>query len=93
MQTESWMKTRMRILVRDDFCCQAHKLALIQQPCCETSLDNLHVHHIKERMRGGTDSLDNLITLCREHHEQLHPWMRTIKPLLKRELIYPDHEL
>jgi hypothetical protein len=33
----------------------------------------LDVHHIKPRHQGGTDSLSNLTTLCKGHH-QLHHW-------------------
>ncbi|MEO8394707.1 MAG: HNH endonuclease [Chloroflexota bacterium] len=93
MLTESWKKTRMRVLVRDDFCCQAQKMGLIGHRCKATDLDDLHVHHLRERVRGGSDALDNLITLCREHHEQIHPWMRKIKPLTSNEVDYPWREL
>ncbi len=93
MHTECWKKARMRVLVRDDFCCQAQKLGLTQQVCEESNLDNLHVHHIRERVRGGSDALDNLITLCREHHEQIHPWMRKIKPLNGKQADYPQREI
>ena len=93
MRTENWKKTRMRVLVRDNFRCQAHEFAISDQPCTETNLDDLHVHHIKARVRGGSDALDNLITLCREHHEQLHPWMRKIKPFIGKEADYLRREL
>lgn len=66
----------MRTLVRDNFRCQAHRIGLCTEPCSESRLRLLHVHHIQERQYGGTHSLDNLITLCREHHIQLHPHMR-----------------
>ena len=33
---------------------------------------NLHVHHIKYRSEGGTDTMGNLITLCVEHHGTVH---------------------
>ena len=35
---------------------------------CET----LNVHHIKYRSQGGTDTVENLITLCEECHKRLH---------------------
>jgi 5-methylcytosine-specific restriction endonuclease McrA len=93
MFTENWQKIRMRVLVRDDFSCQAHQLRLCVKPCDETKLDHLHVHHIRERQHGGSDSLDNLITLCHEHHIQIHPWMRRIMPLARPEAEYPVREL
>lgn len=41
----------------------------------------LHVDHIVERARGGTDDHDNLRTLCRHHHNQRtgqdHGWKRS----------------
>lgn len=66
----------MRALVRDDFTCQAHKLELCSEPCSENRLRFLNVHHLRERQAGGTHALENLITLCREHHIQLHPHLR-----------------
>ncbi len=30
------------------------------------------VHHIKPKAQGGQDTIENLITLCRAHHRQLH---------------------
>ncbi len=50
------------ILHRDEYKCQH----------CGKGQRELHVHHIVFRSNGGTDSPDNLITLCREHHEALH---------------------
>lgn len=73
---EEWEKARMKALVRDDFTCQAHKLGICNQPCIENRLRFLNVHHIKERIHGGTHDLDNLITVCRAHHADIHPHMR-----------------
>lgn len=30
------------------------------------------VHHIVYRSHGGTNDVDNLIGVCREHHDQIH---------------------
>lgn len=73
---EAWEKARMRALVRDSFTCQAHALGLCDEPCPENRLRHLHVHHLQERQAGGTHDLENLITLCCDHHIQLHPHMR-----------------
>jgi len=79
---EDWQQQRMRTLVRDDFTCQFRQLNLreIEGGCCDHEPENrlrfLHVHHIIERQFGGQHDLDNLLTLCRAHHIELHPHMR-----------------
>lgn len=77
---EEWEKARMRALVRDNFTCQAQRLDLPETAHCsyhqpQTRLRFLHVHHLQERQHGGTHRLDNLVTLCREHHMLVHPHM------------------
>ena len=51
------------------------KLALVRdgRRCrlCDFDLV-LHVHHIVPRARGGSDDVDNLITLCPNHHAMVH---------------------
>lgn len=71
-----WEKARMACLVRDNFQCQAHKLGVCSEPCIENRLRFLQVHHIKMRIAGGTHDLDNLITICRKHHADIHPWLK-----------------
>ncbi|MCK5813626.1 MAG: HNH endonuclease, partial [Cocleimonas sp.] len=51
------------VLSRDDYQCQCKKKG------CS---DKLHVHHIKFRSNGGSDTPSNLITLCEKHHKALH---------------------
>lgn len=87
---EAWDKARMRTLVRDNFQCQAHKLNLCSEPCTETRLRFLHVHHIEERQNGGTHDLNNLITVCRVHHVQIHPHMAFDYAVTDKELDAPD---
>jgi predicted restriction endonuclease len=36
------------------------------------SMQRLQVHHLKFRGHGGSDSAENLITLCAACHEQVH---------------------
>lgn len=50
------------VLHRDDYECQE----------CGTKEGKLHVHHIVFRSNGGTNSPDNLITLCTDCHEKVH---------------------
>jgi 5-methylcytosine-specific restriction endonuclease McrA len=65
MSNTGWKKQRMRVLVRDNFLCQA-------AGCAANRLSLLTIHHIVQRAAGGSDNLDNLITVCRHCHEQLH---------------------
>lgn len=37
--------------------------------CGQVSVD---LHHIVYRSQGGGDGVDNLIPLCRKHHEDAH---------------------
>lgn len=51
------------VLSRDSYKCQ------YKNKGCS---DKLHVHHIKFRSKGGSDTPNNLITLCEKHHKALH---------------------
>ncbi len=48
--------------------------------CCETRYTE--GHHIKHWADGGETKLDNLVTLCRYHHRELHKgsFYLTLKP-------------
>ena len=50
------------ILDRDDYTCQH----------CKTKKGKLHVHHIVWRSNSGTNSPENLATLCEQCHDDLH---------------------
>jgi hypothetical protein len=54
-------RRRYRIFERDGWRCRA--------PGC-TSRGNLHEHHIVFRSHRGSDSEDNLVTMCMGHHYQ-----------------------
>jgi len=54
-----WQELRRQILQRDGYTCQH---------CGSTN--QLEVHHIQARHKGGTDTPDNLITLCADCHIQ-----------------------
>jgi hypothetical protein len=60
--------TAMRVAVKQrDRCCQV--------PGCESTF-GLDVDHIRERRHGGRHHIDNLMLLCRSHHQQktFHRW-------------------
>lgn len=50
------------VLTRDGRACY------FKGPCSK----QLEVHHIRYRSNGGSEAPQNLITLCKKHHEQLH---------------------
>ena len=54
--------SREHALCRDNYTCQV----------CKAKNTRLEVHHIKYRSQGGTDDLDNLITLCVDCHKKVH---------------------
>ncbi len=53
--------TEWAILERDDYWCQA--------PAC-SARRNLEAHHIVYRSHSGSDTADNLVTLCHRHHRR-----------------------
>ena len=53
---------REHALVRDKYTCQ----------CCGKRNCRVEAHHIVFRSNGGSDSLDNLITLCEDCHKAVH---------------------
>lgn len=52
------------ILSRDNYTCQSKRKV--------KHVSKLHVHHIIFRSNDGTDTPDNLITLCERCHDELH---------------------
>ena len=56
--------TKAYVLNRDNYKCQNKK--------CKTKDKRLHVHHIIFRCNGGSDEPENLITLCKTCHDNLH---------------------
>jgi hypothetical protein len=59
------------VLNRDNYICQY---------CKGKNKDSkLEVHHIIFRSNGGSDEAENLITLCKTHHDELHKGNITLK--------------
>lgn len=50
------------VLSRDNYTCQI----------CGKKNSKLEVHHIQFRSKGGSNRMDNLVTLCRDCHKQIH---------------------
>lgn len=50
------------VLNRDNYTCQH----------CKTKKGTMQVHHIIYRSNGGSDKMNNLITLCEDCHKRLH---------------------
>jgi hypothetical protein len=53
------VQRRYRVFARDGWRCAV--------PGC-TSMDHLHDHHIRFRSAGGSDELENRVTVCAFHH-------------------------
>ena len=62
-----WEQLRETILSRDGHECQE------ADGYCAGPLQ---IHHIRSLSRGGTNSPDNLVTLCLYHHSAKHPHVR-----------------
>ena len=68
-QQKGFYNIKAFILDRDDYSCQH----------CKTKKGKLHVHHIIFKSNGGTNSPENLITLCEQCHDDLHKGLFEIK--------------
>jgi len=58
-------RVRREALARDQHRCQA-------PGCGRTRF--LEVHHIKPRIQGGSNQVENLVTLCASRHRLWHEW-------------------
>ena len=69
--------SRAHALDRDNYTCQI----------CGAKNTRLEVHHIIFRSQGGSDDLDNLITLCERCHNNLHNGKIVLKIKSKKKLL------
>jgi len=67
---------RKRALERDDYTCQRCGRE-VESGDRETA-KSAEVHHLIPKMAGGTDHLDNLVTLCYRCHKRAHRKMGKI---------------
>lgn len=58
----NWDEIRAEVLERDSQSCRE---------CGRTNL--LHIHHLVPLSKGGTNDIENLITLCGNCHQVEHP--------------------
>jgi len=66
---------RQYVLNRDGYCCQS---------CKGSKKDpHLEVHHIIFKSNNGSDAPDNLVTLCKTCHKNLHADLAAVKKSLK----------
>jgi 5-methylcytosine-specific restriction endonuclease McrA len=61
LESANYTALHRQVLERDNWRCQS----------CG-SMQNLEVHHIRLRSRGGSDAEQNLITLCVTCHSECH---------------------
>jgi|GEM_PF-2443301 len=72
---ENWEQLKRRVLRRDRWRCQK----------CGATDKPLHVHHKVSLSRGGTNDLDNLVTLCEDCHAEYHPHMAHLKKKTRKK--------
>ena len=73
--SKSWNSTSAKAKARDGFKCRrcgakGKKIGGTAQ---------LETHHIKSKNKGGSDNLNNLITLCSRCHSKKHSHIKTKK--------------
>lgn len=76
-----WNTLREFIIERDNFTCSK---------CGYFSMSNgLNVHHVKPLSEGGTNSINNLITLCSKCHSTAHGIPSEITQIELKPIIHP----
>lgn len=60
---------RLATLIRDNLTCQ----------CCKAKKTSLEAHHIHYRKDGGSETINNLITVCSTCHSRIHDGTKTLK--------------
>ena len=64
---------RVAVLTRDSFRCQYEGCGWTQSEARpDDPRRNVELHHIQHHRHGGSNTADNLITLCNVHHDVVH---------------------
>ncbi|MEM1007797.1 MAG: RNA-guided endonuclease IscB [Myxococcota bacterium] len=79
---QGFANVRAYVLARDGYRCTSGR-KVKHDPV-------LHVHHVVYRSQGGSDAPDNLRTLCKRCHEDLHQGLFTL-PNRRRSRKHPTH--
>jgi len=66
---EQWLNVQRQVFERDGFRCRH----------CKKGKRELHAHHLEARKDGGLDTLENLVTLCKECHGDYHRGLISLK--------------
>jgi len=61
-EQKDFYNVKSAVLTRDDYTCQI----------CGEKDTRLEVHHIQYRSKGGSNRMDNLVTLCHDCHSKIH---------------------
>jgi 5-methylcytosine-specific restriction endonuclease McrA len=81
-----WQSISRECLVRDGWTCQ--KCGITQDQLIKRGVDNmLHCHHKRQIKDGGSNKLENLITLCPQCHKEEHSRIGKIKRM-HRQLVF-----
>ncbi len=61
-------------------------------PGCATPFHRTEIHHIIEFEHGGNTDLDNLVPICKHHHDLIHQqhWQLTLRPGRQLTIQLPD---
>jgi 5-methylcytosine-specific restriction endonuclease McrA len=71
--SSNWKKLRDIVFNRDEGKCVECKLVLVLKSPKHARIKNkANIHHIVERVNGGKDAEENLITLCTKCHSKAH---------------------
>ena len=60
--SKGYYNVKQAVLSRDNYTCQS----------CKKEAQHLEVHHIIPRHQDGSDSMENLVTLCNDCHKKIH---------------------
>ena len=70
---EGFYNVKAAVLNRDTYSCQI----------CGAKDTRLEIHHIQFRSQGGSDTMDNLVTLCKNCHGKVHSGELTFDKKIK----------